>query len=86
MIHSPTNFKLRTTAQNADDRQAIVLAGIGVPFLAATLPATAAGLIGIYGVYGDQIRNIYNSIFGKVYLYYNAIPILIFINIFFFLN
>ena len=49
----------------ADDRQGIALPVLGVPFLAATLPLSAAGAIGIYGVYGDEIDRFINSIFGK---------------------
>ena len=47
------------------ERQGFVLPALGVPFMAAALPAAGAAAIGIYGSYGDEIATLYNSFFSK---------------------
>ena len=48
-----------------NERQGVVIPVLGVPFLAAALPTTAAAAIGIYATYGDEIASLFNSIFSK---------------------
>ena len=47
------------------ERQGIILPALGVPFIAAALPAAGAAAIGIYGTYGDDIASLFNSFFSK---------------------
>ena len=50
----------------AEDRQALVIPVLGAPFLAASLPLAAAGAIGIYGTYGEEILTLLNSFIGNI--------------------
>ena len=47
------------------ERQGFILPALGVPFIAAALPAAGAAAIGIYGSYGDEITSLFNSFFSK---------------------
>ena len=47
------------------ERQGVVLPILGVPFIAAALPAAGAAALGIYGAYGDEITSLFNSFFSK---------------------
>ena len=38
---------------------------MGVPFIAAALPAAGAAAVGIYGAYGDELATLFNSFFSK---------------------
>ena len=65
-IDEETN-KERKDLDKAQDRQAIALPVLGAPFLAATLPLAAAGALGVYGTYGDEILMLLNSVLGNNY-------------------
>ena len=67
MIRHPTIFKRIQVGSSTGiaNRQAIAVPVLGAPFLAATLPLAAAGAIGVYGVYGDEIVRLINSFIGK---------------------
>ena len=60
--------KLSRKDTNVIERQGFVLPALGVPFIAAALPAAGAAAIGIYGAYGDEIATLYNSFFSKCIL------------------
>ena len=67
VIRHPTHFKHIQAGSKAgiENRQAILVPVLGAPFLASSLPLAAAGAIGVYGVYGDEIARLINSFLGK---------------------
>ena len=50
----------------ASEKQGVVaLSFLLSPVVAAVVPAAGAAAIGVYGVYGDALRRLYNSLFRK---------------------
>ena len=60
--------KLTNKASKATERQGVILPLqlLLSPYLAAGIPAVGAAAIGVYGSYGNEIRTLYNSIFGEL--------------------
>jgi small neutral amino acid transporter SnatA (MarC family) len=70
VIEDKSNSKITKTNTEKSDkikRQDLLLAPLGVPFMAAALPAAAAAAIGVYGTYQEDIHRIVNSFLGKTY-------------------
>ena len=51
--------------QASDKQGAVALSFLLSPVAAAVVPAAGAAAIGVYGVYGDALRRLYNSIFRE---------------------
>ena len=61
-----TKGKLINRVDQASERQGIAaLSFLFSPVVAAVVPAAGAAAIGVYGVYGDALRRLYNSIFRE---------------------
>ena len=58
--------ELVNRVDQASEKQGVVaLSFLLSPVVAAAVPAAGAAAIGVYGVYGDAIRRLYNSIFRE---------------------
>ena len=75
LLHSPFSVhddfavdKISRKDTNIIERQGFVLPALGAPFIAAALPAAGAAAVGIYGAYGDEIANLFNSFLSKFIL------------------
>ena len=57
---------VKNRVDQASEKQGVVaLSFLFSPVVAAVVPAAGAAAIGVYGVYGDALRRLYNSIFRK---------------------
>ena len=65
MINDISVDKISRKDTKIIERQGVVLPILGVPFIAAALPAAGAAALGIYGTYGDEITSLFNSFFSK---------------------
>ena len=68
MTNSRAEPKITRAESEFQEKQAVAATVLGAPFVAAALPAAAAAAIGIYGTYQEDIRQLYNSLFGKITL------------------
>ena len=58
--------ELINRVDQASEKQGVVaLSFLLSPVVAAVVPAAGAAAIGVYGVYGDALRRLYNSIFRE---------------------
>ena len=58
--------ELINRVDQASEKQGVVaLSFLFSPVVAAVVPAAGAAAIGVYGVYGDELRRLYNSIFRE---------------------
>ena len=58
--------ELINRVDQASEKQGVVaLSFLVSPVVAAVVPAAGAAAIGVYGVYGDALRRLYNSIFRE---------------------
>ena len=57
--------KASLKVHKSDRRQGIVGPLLFTPFTATAVPALGAATIWIYATYGNEIRHIYNSLFGE---------------------
>ena len=58
--------ELINRADQASEKQGVVaLSFLFSPVVAAVVPAAGAAAIGVYGVYGDALRRLYNSLFRE---------------------
>ena len=57
--------KISQKGKNVIERQGFVLPALGAPFIAAALPAAGVAAVGIYGAYGDDIAELFNSFLSK---------------------
>ena len=58
--------ELTSRVDQASEKQGVVAVSfLFSPVVAAVVPAAGAAAIGVYGVYGDSLRRLYNSIFRE---------------------
>ena len=57
---------IRNREDQASEKQGVAAVSfLFSPVVAAVVPAAGAAAIGVYGVYGDSLRRLYNSIFRE---------------------